>query len=419
MQLAAIVASALSVGLAIAYLILGSIVARRIAQAHLTKRDDADLPPVAIILALRGGDHRLAECLRRILHQDHPNYTLTIVVDSTEDPAWRFVRQVLPEKPAGLPVRVETLKNPSATCGRKCSALLQGLEAVDYDREIIALFDGDVVTHRTCLRSLVSPFHDSRVGVTHGNQWYPPGDGWGMLCRYLLYVYAVAMMPHLRVPWAGCFAIRKELLDRIGIAQIWGRVLSDEQAIRTPILRAGFQIRFVPSLVIFNTSQCTIRSLVGYFTRQLLWGRLYVPIAWVICNFATVFSLAILVSYVTIGTIAAVCHDWITIVWCCASLGLVATALATTTWLVDSAVRKQARLRGESIAPYKWTLPFRVVLGLLPAFFLYSFVIVAVWSKTTVVWRGVVYRVRSPFNVQVVEVRPILPDPEPESTLPA
>src|SRR5581483_260675 len=76
-------------------------------------RPETDLPRVAVILPLRGVDPSLRDCLRGLLSQDYPHYSLRIVIDSLGDPAWDVVPELLAEGHAPhVEVRLGTLQHP-------------------------------------------------------------------------------------------------------------------------------------------------------------------------------------------------------------------------------------------------------------------------------------------------------------------
>src|SRR4051812_43204348 len=63
--------------------------------------DDPDRawPRVTVLLPLRGSDPVLADCLRGLCRQEYPSYQIHIIVDSSDDPAWATIREVLADCP--------------------------------------------------------------------------------------------------------------------------------------------------------------------------------------------------------------------------------------------------------------------------------------------------------------------------------
>src|SRR5205085_10102974 len=59
------------------------------------KQETDFAPRAAVILSLRGGDPSLTPCLERLLEQDYPDYSIWIVIDNRDDPAWALVDDVI------------------------------------------------------------------------------------------------------------------------------------------------------------------------------------------------------------------------------------------------------------------------------------------------------------------------------------
>ena len=53
---------------------------------------EAELPEVAVLMPLRGADPSLRHCLRGLLQQDYPCYSIRIILDCPSDPAAELVR---------------------------------------------------------------------------------------------------------------------------------------------------------------------------------------------------------------------------------------------------------------------------------------------------------------------------------------
>ena len=142
-------------------------------KRHRRPTADVALPKAGVVLALRGPDPFLDDCLRRLLAQDYHDYTVHLIVDSTKDPVLEDIHRLIKET-AATNVVVSILRDPFGTCSLKCSALIQAVQELDASHEVVAFLDGDALPHPTWLRELVAPLADSTVGVTYGNRWYVP-----------------------------------------------------------------------------------------------------------------------------------------------------------------------------------------------------------------------------------------------------
>src|SRR5262245_14917061 len=185
----------------------------RFVSLYLVRRESSatvgELPPAAVILALRGADPSLIDCLNGLLRQVYPRYVVRIVIDSREDPAWNVVHDILAQHPPGqLDVQVSVLENRHESCGLKVSAQLQAIAGLDPSIEVVALIDGDVTPGPGWLRSLAAPLADPHVGAACGVRWYAPADTrLGSLVRNLWNAAACTQMAAYRIPWGGSLAL--------------------------------------------------------------------------------------------------------------------------------------------------------------------------------------------------------------------
>jgi cellulose synthase/poly-beta-1,6-N-acetylglucosamine synthase-like glycosyltransferase len=95
--------------------------------------------------------------------------------------------------------------------------------------------------------------------------------------------------------WGGCWAIRRELFDRLRIRDAWQGVLSDDLAVSRVIHRAGLRIKFEPSCMLATPWDGGTAGMFDFLYRQhfMLW------------RYAPRWSLAMLAA-----TLLTVCGFW-------------------------------------------------------------------------------------------------------------
>src|SRR5690606_22940746 len=153
--------------------LLGLRLLRAFRSGSPPRLEDAECPPVLVVMCLRGTDPFLSRSLRELFRQDYPNYRVRIVLDSESDPAGGLVEEVRRELGAGH-VEIISLTSRDRFCSAKMSALLRGTSDLPVQIEFVATFDGDCVLHRSCLRELIAPLVREDATVTTGNRWYVP-----------------------------------------------------------------------------------------------------------------------------------------------------------------------------------------------------------------------------------------------------
>ena len=375
---------------------------------------DTELPMVSILLSLRGADPHLAVGLRRLIDQNYPRYDIRIVVDQQNDPAWHVVQQAMSEAKTHRTF-VSVLHKPLETCSLKCSALVQLARDLPEDTEVVVLADADLVSHADWLRELVSPLSDPKVGATHGNRWFWPAEArWGSLVRYLWNVAAVVPMYFCHIPWGGTFAIRARILRESGLLDKWSRAVVEDAPVRTALEDHGLSVRFVPMLMMVNREECGLPFSLDFIKRQLTWTKIYHPrwAAVVLHAFSTSFMFlgaiaAIPVMLLTGNSVAAAITVAGVLSYLLAMMGLIG--------LLEAGVRHVIRRRGELPLKFGWPMVLRLPIAIPLTQLIHFLAVLLAMFRRHVAWRGVVYEVRGPWNIRMLNYKPF---EQPEYDLP-
>jgi len=355
------------------------------------------LPKAGVVLSLRGADPGIRNCLRALIEQDYPQFHVEIVVDSDRDPAWQIVQDVVRETGCSH-VSFSSLVSRGKNRSLKCSSLIQGVSALDQSHVVIAFCDADVVPHRTWLRELVAPLLDPEVGATTGNRWYAgPRRCFGSQVRAVWNAAAVAQMSLFGIPWGGSLAIRRQTFDEAGLIFNWSHAFNDDLVVGEAVRNLGLKLRVVPSLIMVERGESPLGNVRSFVFRQLMHLRFYHH-AW-----RRVAGFGILTSL--LGTAAVLClvlavarRDWEAALLTSGSLATYAGMLALSYRVVESAVASMLRRHGRIVDPLGvralWAAPLAV--GMFAA------ALVPALVRRTVNWRGVSYRIRAPWRVELL-----------------
>jgi cellulose synthase/poly-beta-1,6-N-acetylglucosamine synthase-like glycosyltransferase len=394
------------IAVAAVHLGIGVLLAIRLKSQSAASVYDRVLPRAAVILSLRGNDAALGDCLEGLFRQDYPDYSVEIVVDSDCDPAWQTVHSAI-ARSCSHHVRVQALHAPGGTCSLKCSALVQAVRALDESHEVLAFIDADVVPHPTWLRELVAPLLDARVGATTGNRWYAGRRRlFGSQARAAWNAAAVAQMSLFRMPWGGTLAIRREIFDTAGLLDKWSRSFNDDIVLGEAVSRLGFEMQFVPSLLMIENDESPIQNVRSFVFRELMHLRFYLR-AWpAISGFGILTTLLAPASMACLWA-EIVRREWAAALWSGGGIVAFVALLVISYFVVESAVAAVLRKNGRTIEPLGlrtlWAAPLAVCVfaaALLPAL-----------VRRTVNWRGVGYHIRKPWQVEVLHYRPATADP--------
>jgi cellulose synthase/poly-beta-1,6-N-acetylglucosamine synthase-like glycosyltransferase len=357
-----------------------------------------DLPRAAVLLAVRGADPFLSDCLQGLLNQDYPAYDVCIIVDSREDASWETIDKFRSTRDA-VQVRVHVLKDPPPTCSLKLSALLQAIGELDPECEIVALIDADVIPHSRWLRDLMEPLSEPGVGATSGIRWYAPrSSGWGTLVRYLWNAGATAHMVALEIPWGGSLAMRTEVLRRSGLLEQWAKSLFEDVACFEAMRRLGLTVRFVAAATMVNRETISLKDCFRFVCRQLLDARLYHPRWPVVLGVGLLSTMTLAVALALI--VAALMQENVDVAVGLGG-GLTAYFLAMTLML-HWIERRLARAARTAARPWGlWTL---LALPLAQAVHCAGLVSACVLRR--IPWRGITYEIDGPWSVRLIEYRP-------------
>lgn len=363
--------------------------------------NEAELPRVGVVLAVRGADPSLAGCLRGLLNQDYPHYEVRIIVDNLEDPAWNLVHEILGQDP-GPSVQVRPLQTRRETCSLKTSALLQAIGTLEESCHIVALIDADVIPHRSWLRDLVLPLTHPRVGATTGIRWFrPEAPTWGSLVRYLWNAGASVQMYALHIPWGGSLALRTDVLRRSDLLQKWAVSLWEDTACYRSLRELGLKLEFVPAATMVNRESTDLKSSFRFIRRQLLNVRLY-HAGWpailtqgvtLMLTLAAMLALSILALIAGKDIVAALLIGGLAAYW--AAMGLVLG------WVERHLCCIWGR-RGKEAASHSWKTLCAIPLAHLVHFAC----LVSASLLAKVSWRGITYDVKGPWAVRMRKYRP-------------
>lgn len=363
--------------------------------------DATPWPKALAVMALRGTDPFLPECLRRLSTMDYPDYTLRLVIDSPQDPAVRIVDAFLDrERPANVEILYLRERCPHAS--GKVSGMLCGTENLPVSYEVVAFFDGDAIVHPTCLQEIVAPLMDPVVGVTSGNRWYAPGKSHlGAYMRAFWNAFAVPIMNVVEIPWGGCMAVRAASMRDPELRNRLTHAFGEDSTIATFMRQRGLQFRFVPQATIINRETISIRSFYNFLVRQLLTVRLHntrwVPMFLHMLSFGATLTIAFFLIPVPSPWQGPLLIGF----------GILVSVILMEPVIGSFLVRRVVRPRGEDFGTARLTLLPLVVLALILTSLFNLFAAVHSFFARRHVWRGVTYQIGGDHAVTVTQVAPM------------
>lgn len=359
-----------------------------------------ELPPAVILLAVRGRDPMLRGCLQSLLAQEHPHYQLIVILDPEADQSQELIQQFQESAPPGR-LRVITLQQRRKHCGGKVNALLEALPHLPPAAAHLAIADADILPEATWLRELVAPLLDPHIGYVTGNRWFEPQPGsLGAILRSAWNFGAWQQMGVAEIPWGGSLAFRVSTISEWGIAALWERSFTEDVPLYAMARRAGQVGLRVPHLLLVNRESCRLRDIPHWTRRQLFFAWLYHPRWWVPIGIGLYFS-GLMAGLAALLVMAAARGDLVSVSLLLATPVVLLGGLATQGWQIEQTVARHLRNRGiplHTLGP--WLVP-----GTTAAAILHCMNCWAVMFCRRIRWRGITYRIRSPWEIEIEHVR--------------
>ena len=234
-----------------------------------------------VIIPCKGMEHKLRENLSALMHQDHPNYEVTFVVERATDPAVQLIRNLQKENRC-IKTRL-VVAGRTEDCGQKVHNLRRATEDLPIDVDVLVFADSDANPKSTWLRWIVNRIGRENLGARTGYRWMVPKNKkvptlLGCTINNALTSF-LGRGKHYLV-WGGSWAIHRKIFDAVGIREAWSGVLSDDLVASRALKSANLEIEFEPQCVCTTVVEFNWATLTEFMRRQLLIGRRYSPVYW-------------------------------------------------------------------------------------------------------------------------------------------
>ena len=256
----------------------------------------------------KGLEPGLERNLTTLTEFDHQNYETFFVLASESDPAYAIVKRVAAS--ARTKAHVVIVADKPEGCGEKVNNLRFAIEGLPPDFEFLAFADSDGRPGKSWLKKLVAPLADARVGATTTMRWLIPNRS--NLATVLLAAWNAPIVTMLSEKgknfcWGGGMAIRRDVFDKIGVAEDWKNSISDDYSMTRALQRANRPIMFLPECLTLSYVETDFPGLLEFTNRQILITRVYAQEMWAF-GLAThlLYCLTLLLGvFLTLGDVMA------------------------------------------------------------------------------------------------------------------
>jgi cellulose synthase/poly-beta-1,6-N-acetylglucosamine synthase-like glycosyltransferase len=232
------------------------------------------LPPVTVIVPVKGEDEGLRENLAALADLDYPDYELVVAARQASD----IPLGVLPKR-----AKIVLAHGAESETAEKIRNLQTAIRVARKRSEIFAFADSDGRVNPGWLRALVAPLFEEGVGASTGYRWFTPvpPDFWSLMRGVWDAVPAGMLGPgENRFAWGGAIAIRREVFFEIHVPEFWDGAVSDDYALSEAVRTAGLRIAYAPGALTPCFDHTTAARLFGWMRRQMTITRVYAPALW-------------------------------------------------------------------------------------------------------------------------------------------
>ncbi len=243
-------------------------------QAQRLAASEGHLPPVTLIVPVKGNDEGLKENLAALAALDYPDYELIVAAHAAED----IPRGVLPAR-----VRVVLSHAAETKTAEKVQNLLAAVRAARKRTEVLAFADSDGRPDKRWLRALVAPLAEKGVGASTGYRWFlPEPAGFWSLLRAVWDAVGAGMLGPGDNPfaWGGAMAIRKETFFEARVPEYWEGALSDDYALSRAVHAMKLSIAYAPGALTACGEHISMTRFFSWTRRQMAITRVYSPALW-------------------------------------------------------------------------------------------------------------------------------------------
>lgn len=339
------------------------------------KRDDNyDIihePFIEIIVPVKGANQNQRIALLSLLKQDYSSYSVTLVVESEDDPASAVVDKICGEDTKARKLIAGFAKR----CGQKNHNLVYALNRLKPETEIVVFCDStNVASPQWLARFTASLRTGNNDVVTTFRRFFPRPQNIPGVCQTMYGVVVLLLASVAPKPWGGGTAIRRDILDKLPLKETWSKTVVDDLVLGNILRRAGIKVFLdAKNLLSSPLNDHSLSSFFGYLDRQIMfpkftnnemWGTLLV----LYVNLSIAVPLAL---WETAWFILRGGSDW--------PIHYVCVGLVGTMMILVLCVR---RLVTPHISLVVW------LLSLLPLLFIGAFIFLRSVTRGFIDWHG-------------------------------
>jgi cellulose synthase/poly-beta-1,6-N-acetylglucosamine synthase-like glycosyltransferase len=208
-----------------------------------------------------------------------------------------------------------------------------------------------------------------------------------------------------QVPWGGSLAIKKQLLQQTEILEKWVEAFGDDMLLHKVIKKHGWKIKFVPSLLMVNREESNLSTLFPSLQRLILCSRLYHP-NWLALVSDAVSSILFPTLTILLALGLFLATEWNQAFSLFKTYSIYTIGLLLLMLVMELGVQEIIRSQGQPIPEISLTNILKMFIAIPLTQWLYGLAMLSSLWMSTVTWRGLTYKIKSPWHIRLVEYHP-------------
>jgi ceramide glucosyltransferase len=236
-------------------------------------------PKVLLTVPCKGLDMGFSRNILSLMRLDYENYNIHFVVESESDPAYESLQRIIDRCGDDMPAGFAKVLVAGISKGysQKNHNLLHSIKLAPEDTEIYAFADSDTRVSRLWLAHLIYPLKSSKTGVSTGYRYFIPArrrlSNLALSSMNAAAAQIMGKSKYTTQVWGGSMAIRKELFEQLGVAELWQKSISDDLTLSAAVRSAGYKIRLMPRCFTVTFEDMSWGQLFEFGRRQMLITR--------------------------------------------------------------------------------------------------------------------------------------------------
>ncbi|AFM23266.1 glycosyltransferase [Desulfomonile tiedjei] len=235
-------------------------------------------PFVEILIPIKGIFPDQKTVLEGFLNQDYPDYRVAFLIEDDRDPAAGLLQELAMQYDNCTIV----VSGIATDCAQKNFNLVAGLKQLQRKTEIVIFCDSTNEPDTNWLARFTYHLrHGKAQAVTTFRQFRPNPETIGGVSQAIYGSFVLTLVLLNPKPWGGGTAIRREILDRLNVAEVWSQTVVDDLVLGNLLERNKIGIYMdSASMLVSPLRNQTVGGFLAYLDRQILFPKFTNPGIW-------------------------------------------------------------------------------------------------------------------------------------------